>query len=251
MSDKLPLTSLFKELGDFDLNTGTTRMVCVDEFVDKYAPLIIKNGGSWCRLDSEFGCKFKIFQVKVNGTTRFSWDPSDEEKESLNLEKNAFQASDATKRNGNAIYLLKMCGFNDKTWGRPIRTDIRNAFKDQPCVACGSHSHVEVDHKNGLYNDSRVLCAETQLLTDFQSLCKHCNDQKRQTIKWTKNTGKRYGAMKIPMLAVFGKDFVSGDDTFDPNDIEAMNGTFWFDPVIFMTMLKVSEEPTSTTPNNP
>jgi hypothetical protein len=44
--------------------------------------------------------------------------------------------------------------------------------------------------------------------------------------------------MTIPSLAIFGIDFVEGDDSFDPNDINAMVGTYWYDPVEFMKKLK-------------
>ena len=53
-------------------------------------------------------------------------------------------------------------------------------------------------------------------------------------------TGKRYGATQIPQIACFGIDFISGDDTFDPDDPDAMVGTYWYDPVEFMKQLKLS-----------
>jgi hypothetical protein len=103
---------------------------------------------------------------------------------------------------------------------------------------CGCKSEVECDHKNDLYNDPMVLQIETQRKEDFQSLCRHCNTQKRQIIKDTKRTGKRYGATKIPILKVFGIDFIGGDETFDSDDVDAMKGTYWYDPVAFMEGIK-------------
>jgi hypothetical protein len=41
------------------------------------------------------------------------------------------------------------------------------------------------------------------------------------------------------MLKIFGIDFIEGDDeTYDSSDINAMKGTFWYDPVIFMETIK-------------
>ena len=107
------------------------------------------------------------------------------------------------------------------------------------CVVCGSKSDLVTDHKNDLYNDSRVLNETTQTVDDFQCLCNHCNLQKRQVSKKTKETMTRYPATKIPGLAVFGIDFIEGNATLDLNDPKAMVGTYWYDPVAFMKAIKV------------
>ena len=74
---------------------------------------------------------------------------------------------------------------------------------------------------------------ETQTKEDFQSLCNKCNLIKRQVSKDTIKTKKRYGATNIPLLKVFDIDFIEGDETFNPDDINAMKGTFWYDPIAF------------------
>ena len=101
-------------------------------------------------------------------------------------------------------------------------------------MVCGSRSDLVTDHKNDLYNDPRVLCAETQTIEDFQCLCNHCNLRKRQISKKTLETGRRYGATNIPQFAVLGVDFTSGSESFDINDKNAMVGTYWYDPVQFL-----------------
>lgn len=141
------------------------------------------------------------------------------------------------------ITALRTNGFSDDfLYGasRPIRSDIHQFYKRQACVVCGSRSSLVTDHKNDLYNDPRVLDLKTQTLHDFQCLCNHCNLQKREIAKKTKMTGKRYGATQIPQVACFGIDFISGDDTFDPDDPDAMVGTYWYDPVEFMKQLKLT-----------
>lgn len=235
MAKKSIYVTLFKQLGEFDNITGITRIVCVDEFVDSYASLRFGNGGGWCRIDGSFGKKYKICVAKRDGEIRFSWNPVEEERARISKEITSFEGAKFT--NGKSIYLIKMCGFLDRISGRPIRKDIRDALKSEPCVVCGTHSQIEIDHKNGLYNDTRVLSSKTQTIDDFQPLCKHCNDQKRETYNYTKNTGKRYPATMIPMLRPFGVDFVEGDETFDPNNSNATVGSYWHDPVHFMSVL--------------
>lgn len=229
---KITKSSLFKELANFDPETGKSRIVCVDEFCGEYSSLVSGNGGGWCRLDGDFGRKYMVCIAKHNGELRFSWDPTDEERALISEEMTTFEG--AVFKKGLAIYLIKICGRLDRSSARPIRSDIRNALKEGPCVSCGTTSQIEIDHKNGLYNDPRVLSSETQTVDDFQPLCKHCNDQKRQTYNYTKKTGKRYAASQIPMLRSLGIDFIKGDESFDPTDPNATVGSYWHDPVQFM-----------------
>ena len=140
-----------------------------------------------------------------------------------------------------AITHLRLAGFSniaDINTNRPIRDDIKSYHNNFGCVVCGSHSDLVTDHKNDLYNDQRVLNRDTQTIDDFQCLCNHCNLQKREVIKKTKLTGKRYPATNIPQLRIFGVDFTQGDETFDPNDPNAMVGTYWYDPIAFMNFIR-------------
>ena len=145
------------------------------------------------------------------------------------------------KEGKGMIKALRTVGFSDnELYGasRPIRPDIEKHHKSMGCVVCGSHSDLVTDHKNDLYNDLRVLDRKTQTIEDFQCLCNHCNLQKRQVSKVTKETGKRVGATTIPSLAIFGVDFVEGDENIDESDVNAMVGTYWYDPVEFMKKIK-------------
>jgi hypothetical protein len=232
---KVNKIELFKELSNFDPVTNESRFVNVAEFTGKYAELRFGNGGGWSRLDGDFGKKNKICIVKTNGDKRFSWNPDAEEEEHINSQLAAFGTPEGK---GKTIMLIKFCGKQNEISGRPIRKDIRNALSSSPCVVCGTNSQIEIDHKNGLYNDPRVLNNKTQTVEDFQPLCKHCNDQKRQTCVWQKNQGKRYPASMIPQIAIFGIDFVEGDLTLDETDVNALKGTYWYDPVDFMIKLK-------------
>jgi len=219
----------FLQLAQYDNVSKRSRLVCCDEFTGDYQTLENKNGGGWCRLDGSFGKKYKVFTVKKNGTIKYSWDPSEEEIAEIRQ-----MIPPNNGGSGNAIHYIMVYGEQNLSSARPISQAIRDALCKQPCVACGSNSNIEIDHKNGLYNDPRVLSAQTQTVDDFQPLCKHCNDQKRQTIKKMKETGVRHSACDIPSLRMLGFDYVGGDTSYDINDPNTMVGTYWYDPVAFM-----------------
>ena len=147
-----------------------------------------------------------------------------------------------SKKEKNTVVALRTAGYdemnNQQINKRSIRKDIKDHHYKIGCVVCGCKSGLVVDHKNDLYNDPRVLNEKTQLLSDFQCLCNHCNLQKRQVCKDTTRTNKRYKATNIMSLKIFGVDFIDGgDESFDINDIDALKGTYWYDPVAFMEFI--------------
>lgn len=154
-----------------------------------------------------------------------------------------------TKRMNNKstgkVLKLRTTGFNnDKLKGhiRPIRQDIRDYYKDKTCVFCRSSCNIIPDHKNDLYNDIRVLNTNTQRNEDFQPTCNACNLRKNKVMTKTKKENKRQpppDQIRIP----FGIDFTIGNETFDLNDINAMVGTYWYDPIDFVNnALKLRDE---------
>lgn len=230
-------SKLFFKLIDYSNNSSNeSRIVSVNEFIDSYAVLKFGNGASWCRMDSSFSKKYKYVLRKANGDLTYSWNIEDDT-EYKKIEED-FKQFESKKIKGNPTTHIKLYGKKDSTNKntRDIRQDIRDHFKTSLCIVCGN-SDIEIDHKNGLYNDERVLNTKTQCIEDFQPLCRHCNQQKRQSIIVTKRTGKRYKATNIPQLKVFGIDFTSGNEEFDPNDINAMVGTYWYDPLDFLNKL--------------
>ena len=222
----------FKLLGNYNDETCETRFVNVSEFVNKFADLKLGNGGGWSRLDGSFGKKYRVCTIKCNGKIIFSPNCSDEDKAKVEKE---FSEINFAKKKGNGITFIKIIGIpkTDDKSTRSIRSDIRAHFANKCCVTCGD-SNIEIDHKNGEYNNPRVNTTATQTIDDFQALCKHCNDMKRQTYVWQKKNNKRYPATNIPMLLHYGIKYVEGDETYDPKDPNAMVGTYWYDPVEFM-----------------
>jgi len=217
---------------------GISRFVNTNEFINQYTPLQLGNGGSWCRLDSKFGKHYKVTTIKNTGETLFSWDDDDDRSKINTQIKQAYIEQQLIVSKGKCIKYIKLWGFQNNSNNRPISAKIKKYYKDKCCVVCGSYNNTIIDHKNGLYNDNRVLNTTTQRIDDFQVLCNHCNLQKRQTIKDMKTSGKRYSALNIPSVSVFNVAFTKGDETFDKNDPDWGIGTFWHDPIDFLQKLK-------------
>lgn len=198
---------------NIDKKTGFSRWVSRDEL--KGTALELSNNGN---------CRYNIFF----NDNRYIWE---------------------NQKLKNKVIRIRTRGYNPISFEykkRPIRMDIRREILKNGCccVVCGSKTNLVVDHKNDLYNDPRVLNIKTQVIDDFQCLCNHCNLQKRQVCKWTRKTGKRYSATRIPLLEPFGIDFIKGTEEFDPKDPQAMVGTFWYDPVEFMRhIIEIEKKP--------
>jgi hypothetical protein len=230
---------LFKKLGNYNEQTHCTDIVDVDNFTGEYKDLMFGNGGDWCRRSN--APPYKIVTMKGNGKYYYTFDNNIEETKKIEdnfnnyCKKNNFDMSYGPK-----IKLIQICGLLDyNNEKRPIRKDIKDYYKQIPCVVCGSKSELVCDHKNDLYNDPKVLNTKTQIIDDFQSLCTHCNLLKRQIMKNTLKTNKRYGATNIPSLKCFGIDFTLGNETLDVKNPNAMCGTYWYDPCDFMNKIKI------------
>jgi 5-methylcytosine-specific restriction endonuclease McrA len=232
---KISLIKLFTELADIDKN-GCSRLVSTNEFKDKYAKLVLGNGGSWCRFDSTFGKKYKVITIKKNGKINYSWDCDDIEKTTIKQEiDDLIEKNSIILEKGASIKYIKLYGFQENSeYLRPISKRVRDYFTGKSCVVCGSNHNTVIDHKNGLYNDERVLHIDTQKIDDFQVLCNHCNLQKRQTIKNMKKSGKRYSALNIESISIFNMSFTQGDENYDINDPNWGLGTYWDDPCDFV-----------------
>lgn len=186
---------LFEELAQIDEN-GCSRWVFVTEFVGKYQGLQLLNGSGWSRDDGAFGRKYLI-----------------ERNRSLTP--------------GNKVDAIRTVGFNNGDYSQYIRADIKKVIKSRRCVVLGT-SNPEVDHKNGMKNEGRVMRNEIQCLEDFQPLSKAANDAKRQFCKECKKTGKRYDAKLLgyPISYYLGV-------AEHHNEENACIGCYWYDPLEF------------------
>ncbi|MBZ7994978.1 restriction endonuclease [Campylobacter canadensis] len=206
-------TELFINLAKPDEN-GFSRWVSVDEFVGIYKELQLGNGGSWCRASSTLARKYNV-------------------------------EFDKSISKGNAIDRIRLSGFNAKTiFNQNIRKDIKDYYKNQKCVMLGingnsENTKIEIDHKDGRKNDLRVSDIKTQILKDFQPLCKAANDAKRQICKVCKETNKRWSAKNIKGNPY---DFYKGDENY--TDELGCVGCYQYDPVEYRleSVKKISQE---------
>lgn len=222
---------LFLKISEYDEKTHKSKLIDISD----YPHLDNKNGGSWCRMDGKMAKHYKFFTVKDSGEIRYSWIPTDNEKSEIKEEcKEYIKIS----KKSNKIRYIKIFGIQEKVINRPIRTDIRNIIKNQKCVSCGTKKDIEVDHKNGLYNDKRVLNLKTQVIDDFQPLCKHCNLEKREIIKKMKATGIRPSATEHPIFSIFNLKYIEGDENYNINNPNALVGVLWYDFIAFAKFIK-------------
>ena len=193
-------TELFIKLAQPDIN-GVSRWVLVSEFIGEYADLKFGNGASWARKESTLAKKFII-------------------------------EFDKSITPGNGIDRIRLNGFNDGDYSQHIRADIKRAIKARRCVVLGT-SNPEVDHKNGMKNEDRVMRNEDQRLEDFQPLSKAANDAKRQYCKECIRTGIRYDAKKLG----YPISYYQGGAKHNCEE-DACVGCYWYDPLEFKRHLQ-------------
>ena len=193
-------TELFIKLAQPDAN-GVSRWVSASEFVGEYADLKFGNGASWARKESTLAKKYII-------------------------------EFDKSITPGNGIDRIRLNGFNDGDYSQHIRADIKKTIKARRCVVLGT-SNPEVDHKNGMKNEDRVMRNEDQRLEDFQPLSKAANDAKRQYCKECMRTEIRYDAKKLGYPMSYYKG--AAEHHNEPN---ACEGCYWYDPVEFKRHLQ-------------
>lgn len=111
---------------------------------------------------------------------------------------------------------------------RGIRQDIRAEISKQRCVVLDVGSSIEVDHKNGKYDELSNIELENQKIDDFQPLSKAANDAKRQHCKDCIKTGKRYDARRLG----YKEGWVVGDENASP-----CIGCYWYDPKRFNQLI--------------
>jgi hypothetical protein len=133
---------------------------------------------------------------------------------------------------GNKNTHIRYCGpQEDDGLRQTIRRDIWEKLSKLPCVFTGTTSQIEVDHKGGRKDDPRVMNPNTQVIEDFQPVCKTVNDIKRQVCKQCEATGQRFDATTIghPVAAVDGSLEYQG----------TCKGCYYHDPKYFRSRLTV------------
>ena len=131
---------------------------------------------------------------------------------------------------GGKVFAVRLDGpnVNSVKKHRGIRQDIRTEISKQRCVVLDVGSSIEVDHKNGKYDELSNIELENQKIDDFQPLSKAANDAKRQHCKDCIKTGKRYDARRLG----YKEGWVVGDENTSP-----CIGCYWYDPKRFNQLI--------------
>ena len=190
------------------------------------------SGDGIFRNDGQLGKKYKFCRFSQrfdpDRKTSRAWDLTDEDRVML-LEE---QSQMTFPRGGRQVYYIKFYGLGVQRRAATIRGSIKREICKLPCVSCGTTTGIECDHKNDLVleqNDERVLNTQTQTLSDFQPLCKHCNDVKRAVKAKMMREKKRQGAPGFPSCLAF----TEGDETLDMTKFDWYKGTYWGDVAAF------------------
>ena len=105
---------------------------------------------------------------------------------------------------------------------------------------CGNKRNIECDHKNDFYNDKRVLSIHTQIIDDFQPLCRQCNLRKRGICQIEHKEKKLFSAKELPEFDEYDFEFTWEKKSYDINDKNCKKDTFWYDPKEFRRKVRVS-----------
>ena len=187
------ITQLVIELFSPDEN-GFSRWVSKNELVGKYSTLYPTNGNHWMR---------------NRGIAH------------LNLEKTEIDGVINWRFNGFVEQMVS---------NRPIKKEIREEVSKRRCAHTGfngtKNNPIVVDHKNGRYNDERVLNVGTQNEDDFQSLTNQANLYKREICNnQCMSSGKRFDAKNLG----YGVSFIDGDENYEGTCV----GCYWYDCLKF------------------
>ena len=192
---------LFIELAQPDEN-GCSRWVETSEFTGEYERLKLGNGFDFGRKESPLAQKYII-------------------------------ETDKKRTPGVGIDAIRLNGYREEDpYTQYIRPEIKKEIKKQRCVVLGT-SDPEVDHKNGMKNEGRVMKNEDQKLSDFQPLGKAANDAKRQYCKECRESGIRYDAK----LLGYPMSYYAGGKKHNMEE-DACIGCYWYDPLEFKKHLK-------------
>lgn len=123
---------------------------------------------------------------------------------------------------GGKVFAIQLDGPNKNSTKkyRNIRKDIRVNILKQNCAVLDIGANIEIDHKNGKYNELANVSLETQKEQDFQPLSRSANDAKRQHCKECIRDGKRYDARRLG----YKEGWIAGDE----NTSECA-GCYWYD----------------------
>jgi hypothetical protein len=158
------------------------------------------NGGGLIRQDGPLGAKYRVAKQKEKGR----------------------------------ITYVRLEGFTPLTEKKHknIPQEAKDIAKRSNCAMCGKGGPSECDHKNG-----RKQSSELEPNTEYQPLCKSCNDTKRSICVKCIKTDKRFDAR----ILGYAVGWFTGNEQFLPATIKC-EGCYWYDPIAFRNKLDLSRK---------
>ncbi len=186
--------------------TGWTEVIRIDDLNQYYntTEFTTINGGAWCRND---------------GLLR-----------NFNVRRLKGRVQNEQGKTVNRIVAIQLCGFKESVVNRAIRGDIRSEIAARKCAILMSGGDIQVDHKIGnIENEPRLWNPATQLVSDFQALCRAANAAKRGHCRTCQDTRRRFDARVLGYAVPVWR----GSQQYDGNCV----GCYWYDPVEFNAQL--------------
>lgn len=177
---------------------GFTEIVWIEDLIKIDKRFQTNNGCQWARKGSSLDKKYLIkrFNAKEMNITSIPW---------------------------NRVVAIQLQGFRETIENHSIPFEVRTALKNKPCVVLGVvSSDMEIDHKNGKYNN------KSYTIDDFQPMAKAVNDAKREHCKKCNASGCRFDAKNLG----YSISYIEGDKTSP-----FCQGCYWYDPVAFRKVL--------------
>lgn len=178
---------------------GYSKEILIDDLVKIHPDFRSNNGNQWARSDASWlGKRYHIIRTQKKG----------------------------------AVYSIKLDGINRDSINKfkGISQAIINALKGRKCVILDVESSkgMEIDHKNGKYDNLSNIDYATQREEDFQMMSKAANDAKRGHCKTCKETGERYDARRLGYSAAY----IVGN-----KNSKTCVGCYWYDPPYFNSVI--------------
>jgi len=181
---------------NFNEDLGHCDWVDIEDLIAIDPRFATGNGGSWCRSDGP------LKQYRI----------------------------DREKGERGRIVRVRLTGKNGNPVERQIAPAIYKEISKRRCVVLDV-GKVEVDHKDGRYEETRRVPLAEQKESDFQPLSKHANTAKRSHCKKCKETGERYDARRLGYATGW---LGAGDSSYKQ---WGCTGCYWYDPKYFNEMV--------------
>lgn len=113
---------------------------------------------------------------------------------------------------------------------RSISDVVKKTFVGSACAILDviPSSGIEIDHRNGRYDELSNMNTTTQNASDFQPLSKPADDAKRQHCKGCRNSGIRHDATRLG----YSVPFIAGDEK-----TKVCVGCYWHNPIRLNAMI--------------